>query len=182
MRKAKRMVSLLPAGALCLGLIACGSDGPSSPTVATTPAPPPAPVQAVVAQGSISGLEPLFVTIRPPFSTSATGTIDVTVDWTFPANDVDVYLARGACSFEQLVADQCIMAGFSESLTAKPEKVSVPNAAAGTYTLVIANWGPGTESLSYQVTLTAVPGAQSQQGEAMRVRPSRNRGLVGVVR
>lgn len=182
MRKAKRMVSLVSAGALGLGLIACGGDGPTSPTPASVAVAPPAPVQSVVAQGSIGGLDAGFLTVLPSFSTSSAGTLDVTVDWTFASNDVDIYLARGACSFEQFVTDRCNIASFSESVTAKPEKLNVANAPAGSYTLLIGNHGPTVESLSFQVMLTAVPGAQNHAVAASRAQPSRHRSLAESVR
>jgi hypothetical protein len=57
-------------------------------------------------------------------------------------------------SFEQFAAQQCTVLGVTVSETAKPEKVNVSSAAAGTYTLFIENVGPGDESLSFQVVLT----------------------------
>ena len=76
------------------------------------------------------------------------------VDWTFAANDLDVYVTPATCSFEQLIADQCSVLGFSESVTAKPERVRITNLAAGNYILWVANAGPGDDRLSYQVILT----------------------------
>jgi hypothetical protein len=179
MRQAKRVVSLLPAGALCLGLIGCGSDSPSAPTAVATPAPPPAPVQTIVAQGNSGGLEAGFLRVMPSFSIRAAGTLDVTVDWTLASNDVDVYLARGACSFQQFIADRCDIASFSESATSKPEKLNVANASAGAYTLLIGNHGPTAESISFQVMLTSV-GARSQ-ASAPAGSPARHRGFKGIV-
>jgi hypothetical protein len=51
-------------------------------------------------------------------------------------------------------AHQCDFAGFSESTTSKPERVTVANAPAGTYTILVINWGPDQESFSYQAALT----------------------------
>jgi hypothetical protein len=104
------------------------------------------------------------------------------VDWTFAANDVDVLLARGDCSFDQLEALQCPIVVFSVSTTAKPEKIRTENAAAGAYTLFVENTGPGDESVSFQVVLTpsatgaAPPSASSRGLQAMPLgqkRPSR---------
>jgi len=96
-----------------------------------------------------------------PFTTTATGTIGVTVDWTFATNDIDVYLARGTatCSLDQFNSHQCTWLGSAESTTAKPERLSVPNLAAGPYTLYVVNWGNTQESMSFQITLTSLPGA-----------------------
>jgi hypothetical protein len=97
--------------------------------------------------------------LRVPFTTTQSGRLDVTAEWTFVTNDVDVYLARGNCTFDQFNANACDIAVFSESETAKPEKVRLSGAAAGSYTLFIGNRGPTDESVSFQVVLA--PGASS---------------------
>ena len=77
-----------------------------------------------------------------PFTTTASGTVGVLMDWTLPANDIDIYLGRGTapCSLEQINSVQCPWVGSAESKTAKPERLSVPNLAAGPYILYIANF------------------------------------------
>ena len=133
-------------------LAACGGNGPTHPNPNTGPTPQPV-TQTVVAEGSVSGLRPfddhdVSVTISQP------GQIDVVVDWTFARNDVDAHLARGGCDFLRLLTAQCDVAASSWSTTAKPERLSARAAAAGVYTLMIPNFGPGTESIAYQVVLT----------------------------
>jgi hypothetical protein len=120
------------------------------------PAAPPAAVAAVVTQGSVAGLLVSAGVSTPPFTTTAAGKLDVNVDWTFVRNDVDIYIVRGgtACSAELFNADQCDFVAFSDNAIAKPERLSVPALAAGTYTLLIINWGPDPESVSYQALLT----------------------------
>jgi hypothetical protein len=103
------------------------------------------------------------------FTTTRTGTLEATVDWTYAANDLDVLVARGSCTLDQLLAQQCPILAYSDSATAKPERVRAENAAAGTYTLFVENIGPGDESLSYQVVLTpttasALPPSASRRG------------------
>jgi len=121
---------------------------------------------------------------RLPFTTSRTGALDATVDWSSATNDVDVALVRGDCSFEQFTAQQCTVLAFSVSLTAKPEKVRVDNAAAGSYTLFIENTGPGDERLGYQVVLTpSATGATPPSASSLKAAPSlgQKRTLHGVV-
>jgi hypothetical protein len=120
----------------------------------------------VVSQGS--GSLPVRTLAIIPLITTLPGTLDVTVDWTFASNNVDVYLARGSCSFEQFVATQCQVLSTSESATAKPEKLRVPGTTAGTYTLLVGNRGPADESVAYQVVLT--PSAASAGSVAARTR------------
>ena len=74
-----------------------------------------------------------------------------------------LFLARGTdpCSLAQFNNRQCPWLGSAESTTAKPERLSVPNLAAGAYTLYIANFGDAQDSMSFQVTLTSLTGARS---------------------
>jgi hypothetical protein len=135
---------------------ACGSS--KSPTA---PAPIPAPVTSKIIEGADT-VPSLFI-LYVPFTTTATGTIAATVNWGVPANDIDVYLARGnhPCSVDQFNARTCTFLGFSESTSAKPETVSVPNLAAGEYTLYVFNTGDADDTISYEVTLTSVPGTSA---------------------
>ena len=76
------------------------------------------------------------------------------MDWTFATNDLDVYFVKGDCTYDQLDAGQCEILAYSESRTAKPEKVRLANAPAATYTIFILNLGPGDESASFQIVLS----------------------------
>lgn len=134
---------------LLLSMTACG-DG-SSPTTPTSPTPTPAPVTTVALQGAIPSMEPRVLFTAGSFTTSAIGGVEILVDWTFATNNLDVYLARGTCSIDQVNAGTCSYAVFSESTTAKPERLRLPDLAAGSYSLLIGNRGPTAESASYQV-------------------------------
>jgi hypothetical protein len=129
--------------------------------VATPAPPPPQPVTNVLFSGSDA--IPARFLLYYPFTTTATGTIGATVDWTFPSSDINVYLVRGTdpCSLEQFNNSRCTFLGSATSTNSKPETVSVPNLAAGAYTLYIANFANVQESLSYQISLTSLPGATS---------------------
>jgi len=140
----------------------CGSSTTPTPTPSPTPTPAPPIVQTVVASGS--GSLPVLNLVLIPFTTTATGRIEVTVDWTFGTNDVDVYLVRGSCSFDQFVTQQCNLVTFSESTTAKPERISAPGAAAGSYVLLIGNLGPSDESVAFQVVLTTGGASAASDG------------------
>src|SRR5688572_12660501 len=100
-------LALLPGLAVIMTvsmLPGCGSNTPT-PVASPTPTPPPPVTQSIVASGG--GSLPLLVLAPTPFTTGAAGTLDVTVDWTFATNNVDIYLARGGCSFDQFVTNQC---------------------------------------------------------------------------
>ena len=134
---------------------------------------PPPPLKTVIKEASISSL-PVDYVAGQYFSTPATGTVDVTVDWTFAENTVHVWLAKGQCTFEQFEADTCQYMTQSLVSRPKPRILSMSAAAAGTYTLIVANWGPKDESLSYQIVLTSVSGAS-----ASGVRPEEPNGPAG---
>ena len=128
---------------------ACGGSS-GRPTQATPPTTTPGPVQTVVATGTRS--LPGRRTVLIPFNVPATGTLDVTVDWTVAANEIDVYLAVGTCTAQQW--PNCAWIAASESRDFKPERLRVVGVTAGPYVLDIGSIGLGDESVSYQVVLT----------------------------
>jgi hypothetical protein len=87
------------------------------------------------------------------FDTSATGTIDATVDYTHADSSVLVWIAKGQCTGEQWVANQCTYVATSFS-GGKPRKVTATGQTAGTYTLIVGNLGPKDEAVSMQVVFT----------------------------
>ena len=75
-----------------------------------------------------------------PFSTTTTGRLDVTVDWTFASSAIWVYVvSAGSCNLAGFNARSCNFLLRSES-GAKPRKVSVANFAPGSYDLLLANF------------------------------------------
>jgi hypothetical protein len=88
------------------------------------------------------------------FSTSTTGRLDVTLDWTLPASPFGVYVVQGACNLQQFNARTCNFILRSDS-GPKPRKVSASNVAAGSYSLLIANFSSQNESVSTQVVLSS---------------------------
>ena len=146
---------------------ACGGGGGTGPTTTPTTTLPPPPPPQVVLEGSFN-LPVDFVT-GGYFTTDRAGTIVATVDYTFATSRILVWIARGQCTFEQFSAEQCTYAATSFA-GPDPRSVSVTGAAAGTYTLIVANSGPVDEAFSVQVVLT--PSAASASDEAVST-PSR---------
>ena len=145
-------------------LPACGGGG-SSVVAPPPPSPSPTPVTSVIYEGAFNGLPPQEG-VAAVFTTNRAGDLEFVVDWTFATNNLDLLLFRGECTPEQFQAGQCHLADTADSTTVKPERVGVPGAAGGTYTLVVLNLGDTEESFSYQVLLTTVgsasdPGARS---------------------
>ena len=161
---------LCVVGGASLLLAGCGgSDSSTGPSTVTS-----APVTNVILSGNGETLQPKFL-VYYPFTTAAAGTIGATVDWTLPSSDVDVFLVRGTnpCTVEQFNSRQCPFLGSSESKTAKPERLSVPDLAAGPYTFYIGNYGDNLESVSLQITLTTTAGTRAASA------PSGTGGLKG---
>ena len=168
--------------AVLLAALLPGCDGGSGPdpVPSTAPPPPPAPVTTVLDEGGFSGVPP-GNGIGGSFDTTRAGDLEVIVDWTFASNNMDLLLFRGECSPEQFLAEECDVADVADSPTAKPERVGLANAAAGTYTLVVFNFGETEETFSYQVLLTTVGSAaegvarSSTRGARLAWRPVRAR-------
>lgn len=184
MNAIRRKLALAGALALALLLGGCGGDNvdctrnPVAPGCVQT-SPPPPPVTRLIAERSFSGLGARVLGVVP-FSTDATGTIDATVDWTFTTDNVDIYIVRGSCTVDQFNNRTCPFVAFSESASAKPEKVSAPNQAPGSFTLYIGNRGPAEEAVSYQIFLTT--GGSGSSAVATRVgRVGRAEDFVGML-
>ena len=183
LRKAARPPSLLLL-ASCVALLSACGDGPTKPEIDASPSPSPTPVTEVLVEGGGALGQLMLGSLS--FDTTKSGKLDVIVDWTDAANDVDVYLAKGSCSFDQFVTAQCNMMAFSESTIAKPEKISASDMTPGAYTLLVGNIGPTDESVSFQVLLTSLPGASSSSAKAAgaagqpKVAKGRARGMVGL--
>jgi hypothetical protein len=145
MRNSHWKASLLMA----LLLPACGSSPPTM--VMPTPTPVPC-TQATIFQGAAA--IPNNTADFESITTTSTGRLDVTLDWTFASSQEGVFIAQAPCSFAQFKASAC---NFLLSLISppKPLKGSAPNVAAGTYVLIIGNAASQNESVSIQVLLSA---------------------------
>jgi hypothetical protein len=133
---------------VAMGLPGCGGGGGGGTT--STPVPQRRQIAAFNFTAAAQ-----FDLARGEFTTSATGTLEATCDWTFASNDIDIGVYRGSCSFNQFLALQCTVLAESTSATAKPERVSAANVPAGTYTLIVASLGNTAESGNCQVFLTS---------------------------
>jgi hypothetical protein len=130
---------------------ACATS-PASPECHTFSSPPPFGKTLIAAAG-FSGLAPHMLA-SVPFRIPTPGVLDATVDWTFTTDNVDVYIGYGSCTVDQFNNGTCHVVAFSESASAKPERVGVSELGPGYYSLFIGNRGPDEESVSYQIFLT----------------------------
>lgn len=88
------------------------------------------------------------------FATARAGTLEITVDWTYPDSTVWVRLAQGKCDEEMLRAGGCQWLIQSLVSTPKPRVLTLPNSAPGQYTLYVYSGAKQPESVSYLVALT----------------------------
>jgi hypothetical protein len=156
--------------------LACGGGGSSTPAAATTPqpTPTPAPVRSVIQSLNCSDIGVDVLCFFTPFTTTQRGDLDVTVDWTFPEDSIQVFVSSGTCTLEQINSSQCnFVASTAASTAPKPRLVTARGVAAGTYQVYVGNRGPKTESISIQVGLTTGTGtsvsaqlARQRQGQA----------------
>ena len=173
MKTTRRLFASATAVALALLLGACGSDPVTPPT---PPPPSPTPRPPVVIDAGEGSL-PAFVVLLRPLTTTETGSFEIIVDWTFATNDIDILLARGDCSFDQFVGGGCNYAATATSPTTKPERLTLANQPAGTYTLIVPNFGPEDESISYQVIFTPGTSAAAASNRSVVVSPEKVRQL-----
>ena len=153
MTRQTRMGALASGLALVMGLTACGGGSSSSPSSTPASNPPPAPVRSVVGNFTFS-LGPIGLGQPVEVTVTGTGTVDATVQWTFAANDVDLFLTDRNCNATQyLNLASCNILARADSFTSKPEVIR-QSLASGVYRLWVYNDGPGSESGTLVVGFT----------------------------
>jgi hypothetical protein len=132
---------------LAASMTACGDDS-SAPTA---PTPPPAPSPSTI-QGSVSLAAFQFAVIN--LVVDRAGTLSSRVDWASSNNDIDTAVIRGRCSVTQILSEApgCTEAATVaiDETTTRPSVLS-PSVQPGDHTLIIFNFGPGTETASYSL-------------------------------
>ncbi len=89
------------------------------------------------------------------FTTTEAGNLAVTVDWGSVENHIELELYQGTCTVTDIEADRVTgtcsdatrVAKADESPVVKPNVLTAPNLAPGTYTLVIDYHGHGGETI-----------------------------------
>ena len=135
----------------------CGGKSPAPTAPSTTPVTPaPAPIVPTpapsVVQGSTNLTSFQFAVIN--FGVELAGTLTSRVDWGNAANDIDTVILRGRCTVTQILDEA---PGCTETATvvidegdSKPSVLS-SSVQSGDHTLLIFNFGPGTDSATYRL-------------------------------
>lgn len=147
------LLATISAIALVAG---CGGGSPPTAPSTPTPTPVPTPVKSLVTQGTSSDLQANYVH-WVVFTTNKTGRIDISVDWTNSSDSVRLLVATGRHTCYDGTYANFDICNIITSLNddSKPKMTSLPGEPAGTYTLYIDNLGPETESVAWQIFLTA---------------------------
>jgi hypothetical protein len=88
--------------------------------------------------------------------------LNFTADWTSVDDDIDIALANGSCTSDQLSVGLCTFKAVEDSETLKPEELTLALDAT-TYTPLVANFTAPTENITYRILFT--PGASLSQSE-----------------
>jgi hypothetical protein len=147
----RRALALSTLVTLTAVLTAC-SDSPTSntPATAVTTTTTTLPPATVIVQGTT--LIPARQVFFTDVATTTTGRLTVTIDYGSSANQVLMWLTDRKCSFIMFDRDDCDY--LVKSLEgSKPRVMTSPSVGPGTYTLFVANDGPGDDQVSYRVTL-----------------------------
>ncbi len=154
------------AAILAMTLWGCGSSSPTSPTTAAAPTVEPCTQTSLL--GGAFAFPPNTADFET-ITTTTTGRVDLTLDWTLSSTPMALFVFRGACSFDQFKANACTYL-LQLSGPPKPLKGSVPNLAPGTYGVIIGNPSSAQESVSIRVVLSSAscPAASSAMSQSTR--------------
>jgi len=165
MRVCRRFQLLSCSFLIALGSAACG-DGASTPTAPPGGAPC---AQTTILQGT--GSLPAYTADVESITTTKSGRLDVTLDWTSASSTMLIAVAQDPCTFDQFQAGTCKML-LNTSSPPKPLTGSIADLAAGSYVLFIGNVNAAGESVSLQVvsssgSCAAPPPAATQAAQTL---------------
>jgi hypothetical protein len=134
-----------------------GSTGPNPPPAAT---PTPSLAPFVIFQSAFPPLDPGDFAYGD-FTISAPGTVRATMDWTFPSNQMFLFVFSGTtCTEQDFITfintgpvGACTMLASDLEPATKPGLATFNATAAGGARVVVLNLGPTGESGTVQITL-----------------------------
>jgi hypothetical protein len=111
----------------------------------------PTPVERTL-EGT-APLGPLTLTVVH-FNVDGAGVVSSNVDWTSASNDIDTGIVRGRCTVDQILrgAAGCTQGSAidSDATAQKPSELSA-SLETGEHTLIIINFGPGADTVTYRI-------------------------------
>lgn len=139
---------VLVAGVLTASM-ACGG-------ASTSPPPGPAP-STDVSTGTVAIAAGDFAVAA--FTLDTRSPLQMRLDWSVMANDLDGFLIRGSCTRDDMLSAKpaCTMDAAlvgAGTGTARPEVFTTAALDAGPYTLLIVNRGGGNDTCTFRVTKT----------------------------
>jgi hypothetical protein len=144
-----RVLATLALGALAAGLPGCGGGGDGG-----GPTGPSTPTRSVVTQQNWNAAFGDVLAVDLTVTGTGTGTMDATVNWRSPSNDIDIAATTTSCSPGSFVADACDLLASATTTTAKPERISFSATGGTSYRIWIVNFGPRADSGTIEVGLT----------------------------
>lgn len=144
--------------ALTIVLPASGGGGSTGPNPPPTSTSTPEPTTSVIFEAAFPPLQP-DEGVAGDFSIPNSGLVRVTMDWTFPTNQMVYFIFSGTtCSdfetyFRTGAAPGCTLLG-QHVAGVKPAVVTFNVSAAQNARILLANLGPTGESGVVHITLT----------------------------
>ena len=141
------------AAALAAALSGCGGDGATGPD---TPERRSIGTGTFAVEGTVVAQENGYNAdvATGPLVLAEGGHLEVIADWASAGNNVDIFLYLGTCTAEQARSNACPIANRTESTTRKPERLSVIGVPPGRYSIGFANFGPTSETGTFEAFLT----------------------------
>jgi hypothetical protein len=146
----KSRIALVLALAAAPFLPGCGAGGGIT-AVDTTQHKP---VRSIVLQRGWELVPGQLLGVDVNFTGSGSGTADVTVEWTYASNDLDIYVTAQACTVDAFSAGSCAYTAKADGTTSKPERLTFPASAGSSYRVWVVNFGPAQESGTLEIGLT----------------------------
>lgn len=145
----RRFLAVVTVVWMGVALSACGGGTTSPDTPDTT-----STITTTLPTQSFSGIAPGEV-VFAEVTINGTGVLTGTADWTFPTNDIDIYVTAPSCRAADIIDLQsdCQAIGRTTAVTTKPERLTV-NVTQGNYRVWIANFGSSSETGTLQMTAT----------------------------
>lgn len=113
----------------------------------------PSPGSLLITQGSVESIPAVSAKFVPFSLPQDASVIDVTIDWDSPLDRANFALFEGGDCGATTCPGRIIPTGPEDSYV-KPLREQGFNLSAGAYTLRLNNWGPGLETIRYEVRMT----------------------------